>query len=124
MEQAIINQAAAIQLLKNNKNLSNYKVQFDSTPIEALDVILLGKNGITVPKELIYYDDDAIDYSDDPALTEEDLVSGKIKWLVTAELSLDNEVKDWVKQEQVNLNALLSNLLANFYHNMKSLPKV
>jgi hypothetical protein len=89
-----------------------------------LDVILLGKNGISVPKELIYYDDDAIDFSDDPDLTDEDLQTGKIKWLVNAELSLDDDVKDWIKKEQINLNTLLSNLLTHFYKDVKSLPKV
>jgi hypothetical protein len=124
MEKAIINQQTAIQLLKANKSLAHHTVRFDQTPVEALDVILLGKNGISVPKELIYYDDDAIDFSDDPDLTDEDLQTGNIKWLVNAKLSLDDEVKDWIKKEQINLNTLLSNLLTHFYKDVKSLPKV
>jgi hypothetical protein len=80
MEKIIINQAEAIQLLKENTDLSNYEIEFDEAPIEALDVILLGKNGISVPESLIYYDDEDIDFSDDPDLTEEDLASGEIKW--------------------------------------------
>lgn len=121
MEKIIINQAEAIQLLKENTDLSNYEIEFDEAPIEALDVILLGKNGISVPESLIYYDDEDIDFSDDPDLTEEDLASGKIKWLVQTELALDEEIKDWVKKEKINLPELLSNLLTDFYQNVRAL---
>lgn len=84
----IINQTQAIQLLKENADLSNYEVQFDDAPLEALDAILLGKNDISVPEALIYYNDEDIDFSDDPDLMEEDLASGKINWVVQVELLL------------------------------------
>ena len=80
MKKVIINQTEAIQLLKEKADLSHYEIEFDEVPIEALDVILLGKNGILVPEALIYYNEEAIDFSDDPDLTEEDLASGTIRW--------------------------------------------
>ena len=43
MEPESINQKAAIELLKQGKNISSYKISFDKTKIEALDVILLVK---------------------------------------------------------------------------------
>ena len=123
MEKVIINQSEAIQLLKEKADLSDYEIQFNDAPIEALDAILLGKNGIAVPKSLIYYDDETIDFSDDADLTDEDLASGKIKWLVQTELALDDEIKDWVKKEKINLPELLSNLLTDFYQNVRTLRK-
>jgi hypothetical protein len=80
MEKVIINQAQAIQLLKENTDLSHYEIEFNEAPIKALDVILLDRNGISVPESLIYYNDAAIDFSDDPDLMDEDLANGKIKW--------------------------------------------
>ena len=71
MKKTFINQVEAIALLKEKKSLSGMEVTFDSTPVEALDAFLLRKNGISVPDELIWYDDDAIDYSDIPEWTDE-----------------------------------------------------
>jgi len=123
MQKVIINQTEAIQLLKEKADLSEYEIQLDAVPVEALDTILLGKNGISVPESLIYYEDEAIDFSDDPDLTDEDLASGKIKWLVHTELALDEEIRDWVKKENINLSELLSNMVTNFYQNVQSLRK-
>ena len=123
MKKTIINQIQAIHLLKEGSDLEEYEVRFDTTPVEALDALLLRKKGIAVPDDLIFYDDASIDFSDDPDLTDEDLATGKIKWVVQAELSLDEEVKAWIQEEKINLNALLSNLITTFYRNVKSIPK-
>ncbi|MBK6902259.1 MAG: hypothetical protein IPH04_05410 [Saprospirales bacterium] len=123
MKKTIINQVDAIALLKEKKNLSGYKVSFDSTPVEALDAILLGKNGFIVPSNLIWYDEDSIDYSDDPALTDEDLKTGKIKWIQKVEIPLHNDIRAWIKKERIDLSELLENLLTDFYKNVKSIPK-
>jgi hypothetical protein len=123
MQKIIINQQQAIQLLKAQKNLDNYEITFDSTPVEALDALLLRKNNIPVPQDLIFYDEESIDFSDDPGLTDEDIASGKIKWLVNAELALDQEVRSWIKEEHINLNALLTDLITVFYRNVKAVSK-
>ncbi len=123
MEKSVINQAQAVDLLKNHKSLKGFEIRFDTTPIEALDAFLLRKNGVTVPDNLIFYDDNAIDFSDDPDLTDEDLATGKIKWVVKAEISLDEEVKLWIQEEKINLNTLLADLVTSFYKNVKSIPK-
>lgn len=123
MQKVIINQTEAIQLLKGKADLSDYEIQLDAAPVEALDAILLGRNGISIPESLIYYEDEAIDFSDDPDLTDEDLSNGKIKWLVYTELALDEEIRDWVKKENINLSELLSNMVTNFYQNVQSLRK-
>jgi hypothetical protein len=118
MSKTTINQSQAIALLKENKSLAGYEIRFDSTHVEALDVLLLGKAGIQVPPELIYYDDDSIDFSDDPDLTDEDIASGKIRWKVHADLSLEEDVRAWVEREKIDLNALLSRLLTAYYREL------
>ena len=123
MKKAIINQVEAIALLKVKKSLSGYKVSFDATPVEAQDAILLGKNGVVVPTKLIWYDEDSIDYSDDPGLTDEDLKTGKIKWIKKVEIPLHDDIRTWIKKEKIDLNQLLEKLITDFYHNMKSIQK-
>lgn len=123
MKKQIINQVEAVALLKKKKSLSGYKVKFDSTPVEALDAILLGKNGAIVPTGLIWYDDDSIDYSDDPGLTDEDLKTGKIKWVERVEIPLHEDIRKWIKKEKIDLPHLLENLITDFYHNVQFVSK-
>jgi hypothetical protein len=123
METKIINQQEAINLLKAGKNVSEYKIVFNEEKIEALNVILLGKNKIEVPEELIYYDDNEIDFSDDPDITDEDLDTGKIVWNIKTSLSVDKELKDWITSEKIDVEKLLVKLMRNFYETVKDFPK-
>jgi hypothetical protein len=65
-----------MKLLKAGEDISTYTVVFNNAKVEALEAIFLGKNQIEVPEELIYFNDHAIDFSDDPDLTAEDFESG------------------------------------------------
>ncbi len=78
MDYQIITQKEAIKLLKSGTNISDYKVVFNEDKVEALDAILLGKNKISVPEELIFYDDTSTDFSDDADITDEDIEAGRI----------------------------------------------
>lgn len=113
----------ALALIKNNNFNTNIEIDFANVKINAFDAVLLGKNGIDVPDELIEYDDDKIDYSDIPAITDEDIASGKIKWTINAEIPLEKEISDWIKKEDINLNEFAAKLIRNFYEGIKSLPK-
>jgi hypothetical protein len=123
METKIINQKEAIEFLNLGQDISGYKIVLNEDKIEALQAILLGKNNIYVPEELIYYDDDAIDFSDDPDITNQDIESGKIVWNVKTSLPLDKEIKDWIVNENVDINSLLVKLVRNFYETIKDIPK-
>ncbi len=70
-----INQKQAIELINQNKLDSSYVVEFDNTPIEAIDGIKFGKYSIDIPHQLIKYNDEKIDYSDIPEITDEDIES-------------------------------------------------
>ena len=123
METKKISVEQAINLIKKDEYNSKYEIAFNDQKIDAFDAILLGKNGIEVPDELIEYDDDKIDYSDIPAITDEDIESGKIRWTINTELALEKEIADWIKKEDINVGEFAANLIRNFYKGMKSLPK-
>ncbi len=119
MNKKTISQQEAIKLLKEGADISEYKIVFNQEKVEALQAILLGKNNIEVPEELIYYDDDAIDFSDDPDITDNDLDTGKIVWNIKASISVNKELKDWIVKENVDVDRLLTKLIENFYETIK-----
>ncbi len=120
MTAQIINQKKAIELLKNGEQLSAYQVRFDEEMVEALDALLLRKNGIALPDDLVYYDDSDIDFEDDADLTPTDLSNGRLIRILKAEIPVDNEVADWVQKRHININTLLANLMTDFYRNWKT----
>ena len=123
MEHKIINQNQAIKILKLGEDISNFQIQFNEQKIEAKNAILLGKNKVEVPQKLIYYDDKTTDFSDDPDITDKDLEEGKIKWIIKAEMPLENEITAWIKKENININEFAAQLIRNFYQGIKSMPK-
>jgi len=122
MKNNIINQHQAIDLLQVGKDISGYQIVFDHTKVEALHVILLGKNQIHVPEELIYYDDTATDFSDDPDIKQEDFDAGKLVWNIKASLPVDKELNDWIVSEKIDVDKLLVKLMRNFYETVKAFP--
>ena len=118
-----ISASEAVNLIKKGTFSSYYEIDFTNAKINVFDAVLLGKNGVDVPEELIEYDDDKIDYSDIPAITDEDIESGKIKWTINTELVLEKEITDWIKKENINISEFAAKLIRNFYDGVKSLPK-
>jgi hypothetical protein len=123
MEAQSINQESLIKLLRAGQDISAYQIKLDDTKIEVLDAILLRKNGITVPDELVYYADDEIDFEDDPDINEEDFETGRLIRIISAEILVDKEISDWIRNDNINVNSLLRDLIESFYHNMKSLSR-
>ncbi len=111
-----------LKKIENGEKIENVEVDFNNETILWKNAMILGKNGIEVPQELIDYDDENIDYSDIPAITdEEDIESGKIKWIHKAEIPIRKEVEDWIKKEKIDIDVLLADLVENFYKTMKSI---
>ena len=123
MEKIKINQIEALKLLKEGTDISDYSIEFNDEKIEAVQAIELGKNNINVPEHLIYYDDTTIDFSDDPDITKEDIETGEISWMVNTSLPLDKEIKQWIKQEKIDVDKLLTQLVTNFYETVKHIHK-
>lgn len=121
MEAQLINQEILIKLLRAGKDISAYQIKLDDTKIEALDAVLLRKHGVTVPDELVYYADDEINFEDDPDIDNEDFETGRLIRVINAEIPVDKEISDWIRNDNINVNSLLRDLIQSFYHNMKSL---
>lgn len=123
MKKNIINQKEALKLIESGLDISNFQVIFNEEKIEALQAIMLKKNNIDVPSELIYYNDDLIDFSDDPDVTTEDFETGKLVWNIKTSLPVDKEIKDWINKEKIDVDKLLLKLIRNFYETVKDFPK-
>jgi hypothetical protein len=123
MEARLISQEMLINLLRAGKDIAGYQIKLDDTKIEALDAVLLRKHGVAVPDELVYYADDEIDFEDDPDIEDEDFETGRLIRVITAEIPVDKEISDWIRNDEINVNSLLKELIQSFYHNMKSLSK-
>jgi len=123
MKKKIINQVEAIALLKDQKSISEYKVEFDSTQVEVKEAFLLRKNGIWIPDELVWYDDDSIDYSDNPAWTDEELKRARLIRMIHTVLPLEDEVRTWIREEHIDFIGLFTNLITDFYHNAQFVSK-
>jgi hypothetical protein len=118
MKKIMINQEEMISLLKAGEKPDSYKVVFNEAKVEALDAILLGKNGFLVPEELIWYDDESINYDDDPGLTEDDIEAGRLVRVMTLKVPVDKEVANWIKKEKIDINQLAAGLIKRFYRNL------
>lgn len=123
MKKNIINQKEALKIIESGLDISNFQVIFNEEKIEALHAIMLKKNNIDVPSELIYYNDDLIDFSDDPDVTTEDFETGKLVWNIKTSLPVDKEIKDWINKEKIDVDKLLLKLIRNFYETVKDFPK-
>ena len=111
----------ALDLLNNNKSFHQTEIEFgEMIPIQ--EVIIFNQHGITVPENLIDYDDENIDCSDIPEITVDDINTGKLIRVLPAQIKIDTETERWIKKSNINYNDLLSNLLKNFYQSLKTLP--
>ncbi len=113
----------AIELLKQGKQLAQDAIEFNNEQIPVKEVTFLNNNSIRVPEDLIFYDDDNIDCSDIPEITEEDISTGKIQWITVNEFPIDNEIRNWITKQNIKLNELLPYLLKNFYQTVKFAQK-
>jgi hypothetical protein len=113
----------AIEMLKTGKKIQQTEIDFNNEQIHIKYVSLLNENSIRVPENLIFYDDDNIDCSDIPEITENDIETGKIQWLELSEFPIDDEIRNWITKQNIKLNELLPYLLKNFYQTVKFTKK-
>jgi hypothetical protein len=113
----------ALELLTKGKELSIQEIDFRNELVPVQDVVLFNKHEIRVSEDLVYYDDELIDCSDIPEITDEDVKAGKIQWLKIEEFPIDDEIRTWIVSQNIKLNELLPQLLKNFYQTVKSVQK-
>lgn len=110
----------ALELLKNDKELTE-SIDFNNETIHINDVEIFNKHKITVPEDLIDYDDDNIDFSDIPEITEESLNDGTFS--VEVPVSIDKEIAVWLKKSNLDYNYIINSYLKTFYNSMNLLNK-
>ena len=119
MSRNVITVKEALALIKDNKYNDSYSIDFSTEGINVIDAVELGTAGIDVPEELIVYDDDNLDFSDIPELSDEELK--RLKRETPAVLSLNREFSDWAEKEKINIGELAAELLHDFYNKVKKL---
>ncbi len=113
----------AINILESGNRISSNDIDMRNDLIPVQYVALLNQNGIRIPKDRVFYDDENIDCSDIPEITEEDLITGKLRLVESEEQTIDSEIKEWAKENKINLALLMRDLLRNFYQTMKLVQK-
>lgn len=121
-----ISLSEALNLLASNDLDSSYSIDFSkSDRVEATNAIKLGAIGIDVPEENIFYDDENI--------TDDDDFNGK--WIpidsdiehykshLTIQLKVDKEIENWLSSTDIDLDALVSELITGFYRSSKAVNK-
>ncbi len=123
MENSKIHYKKALEILKKGEKILQQDIDFNNEQIHVKDVSLFNKNSIRVPENLIFYDDENIDCSDIPEITEKDIETGKIQWIELSEFPIDDEIRNWITKQNIKLNELLPYLLKNFYETIKLTQK-
>ena len=112
-----------VNLLQKNEVPFNCKINFNGERVEFKSVSLLNRFGFRVPADLIIYNDESIDFSDDPEITDEDIETGRISWSIKANFMLEPEIKQWIKKEKIEINSLIPQLMKNFYDTVKQIQQ-
>ena len=113
----------AIDLIKNKSLIEQGQIDFNNEKVPIKDVIFFNENGFRIPTDLVEYDDDNLDYSDIPAITDEDITSGKLERIFTTDIPVKDEVAQWLVKSNINFNDLVIKLVNNFYQTTKQIQK-
>ena len=116
--------AEALRRIDAGESVNGIMIDFEKIKIESLDVMKLAKHGIAVPEESIYYDEDDI-------LIDEDELEGKLVRIENdpadiilssvVKINLDDEVKEWISEKNIELDRLAESLINGFYQSHKAL---
>lgn len=109
-----------VSLLKAGNAVEGFDIVFNEEKIDVKTVALLNKHGFSVPENLIFYDDNDINFDDDPELNEEDFKNGDLIWHINVSVPTDLAIKAWIENEKIDTNKLLSELLRNYYKNKQT----
>ena len=113
-----ISVSEALRKLEAGESVTDCSIDFDRIKVEAIDVMKLSKGGIEVPETAIYYDDDDIAF-------DEDFESDWVKIDTTNQsktevrITLQDDIKQWIKDNHIPLDQLMEKLLEGFYRAQK-----
>jgi uncharacterized protein (DUF4415 family) len=109
----------ALARLDKGESIKDSHINFKGAKVKALDAFKLGKEGIDVPDEVIFYNDDDIAYDpefDDYEWERTDLDPlNDLKEKLTVSIEIKEDVKEWIQKNGIEVNHLMEALLQNFY---------
>ena len=126
MKKNKITLSEALKLLQQKKLNEHYEIVYaEADKVEATDAIKLGSLGIDVPEEKIYYEDAAIEEDDEFDGEWIRIVSDveDYKKHLTFHLDVDEEIEEWLASTDIDLDALINELITGFYRASKALEK-
>lgn len=106
----------AINLINKGKPIIT-EIDFRNEKLNWEIVKKFNKIKISVPEELIDYDDENIDYSDIPPI-EQLLAEGTYKEVFT--VSFEQDIANWIKESKINYNLLINDFFKTIYNSVKS----
>lgn len=121
-----ISVSEALRKIDLGESIKAYTISFDHIKVEALDVMKLAKNGIVVPEEAIYYDDNGIVMDDEDFAGEWERIDydpAVQNSPVEVKINLKKDVKNWVESQNIQLPELLEDLLDGFYRTQRLISK-
>lgn len=110
--------AAALEKIARQESLENFIVDFTDTHVEALNVMKLTKAGITVPEEVIFYKDTAIEPDEEFEGPWQQIEADPIQEaqrMISVTLSLRPEIKQWIVSEGIDLKGLLERVVEDLF---------
>jgi hypothetical protein len=118
MEQNItkIDWKKAWEMVKSGKTVKQEEIRFTEELLPWYVVQDLNDVGLRVPKNLVDYQDDKIDYSDIPPI-EQLLEKGSYKEVFA--VKFDNDIANWLRESKINYNVLLNDFLKTVYQSIK-----
>lgn len=117
-----ISVSEALRRVETGESVRDCSVDFEQVQVEALVAFKLGKAGIEVPETAIFYDDDDIAYDEafeGDWVRVDTLPSDKTQVRIT----LQDDLKEWVQENNVPLEHLIEQLLDGFYRTQKMLVR-
>jgi len=111
----IVNQHEAVELINKGFFIASYQVVFDNQPISQADIDVLVKHGIDLPDEL--------NINHEELTVIEKTEHKTAQSLLKIELKLNTEILFWIQQNKIDINALSSSLISDFYKNYNSIKK-
>lgn len=111
----------ALSLIKSRSNIRQELIDFNEEKIPISAVVFFNQNGIKVPSDLINYNQEN-DPNKMPEIIET-LNKREVENICTVEFALKQEIEDWIKQSNINLSELTSDLVTNFYQTTKNIQK-
>jgi hypothetical protein len=122
-----ISVSEALRKIEAGDSIKDYTISFEHIKVEALDVMKLAKNGIVVPEEAIYYDDDGIVMDDEDFAGEWERIDydpvANQGAATEVKINLRKDIKIWVESKNIQLPVLLEDLLEGFYHTQQLISK-